>query len=100
MLSGWSLSSLPNRLVVGNPEVDDDGGDGREDVMSDDERDEESEIETASEDGDGDDDDDNDRMDVDERPRSGPVLGAGGRYDDKAGPQRTKKRKDGRFDPY
>ena len=53
---------------MGDPEVDDDGGDGREDITS---EDEESEIETESE----------DEMDVDESeeseegPRHGPVLG-------------------------
>lgn len=54
VLAGWSLASLP-RLIVGDPEVDDDGGDGREDINSEDE----SEIEsTTSEESDQSDDSD------------------------------------------
>jgi len=94
VICGWSLASLP-RLVIGDPEVDDDGGDGREDVASDDEGDEESEIETESEalseDGDID-------MDVDEAeeegPRYGPVL-SGGKNE-----TRNAKRKEKRPHPY
>ncbi|BEI81052.1 hypothetical protein CcaverHIS002_0202120 [Cutaneotrichosporon cavernicola] len=43
VLAGWNLASIP-RLVVGDPEVDDDGGDGREDIDSEDE----SEIESTT----------------------------------------------------
>ncbi|GMK56377.1 hypothetical protein CspeluHIS016_0302170 [Cutaneotrichosporon spelunceum] len=58
VLAGWSLASLP-RLVVGDPEVDDDGGDGREDINSEDE----SEIEsTTSEESDRSDDSDDEEM--------------------------------------
>jgi len=90
VLCGWSLAGLP-RLVVGDPEVDDDGGDGRDDVASDDEGDEESEIEMESEDGD---------MDVDEEeeeegPRYGPVIGGG-----RNGDNRKDKRWDKRPHPY
>lgn len=73
MLCGWSLAGLP-RLVIGDPDVDDDGGDGREDIASDDEGDAESEIETEESDEDED-------MDVDgkedEGRRYGPIIGGG-----------------------
>jgi hypothetical protein len=93
VLAGWSLSFSGGMLRVGDPDVDDDGGDGRENVDSDDEDDEqESEIES---------DDESDGMDVDsgddreEGPRSGPILG-GGRN---AG-RRKEKRKEKRVQPY
>lgn len=54
ILSGWSIP--PGLLRVGDPALDDDGGDGRDAVSSDDEMDEESEIESEEE----------DEMDVDE----------------------------------
>jgi hypothetical protein len=88
VLSGWSLASLPSRLVVGDPEIDDDGGDGREAIDS---EDEESEIETES---------DDDEMDVDDSeeetppgPRNGPIFG-GGREG------RKQKRREKRPNPY
>ncbi|KAK4685741.1 WD repeat-containing protein 89, partial [Tremellales sp. Uapishka_1] len=89
VLSGWSLSALSSRLQIGDPEIDDDGGDGREGVMSDDEDDEqdsdESEIET----------DESDQMEIDdEGPRYGPVLTGRG------GDKRKEKRKEARFGPY
>ena len=93
VLSGWSLASLPNKLVVGDADIDDDGGDGRDDIKSEDE-DEESEIETES---DKDEDDEGDGMDVDgdeeEGPRYGPVLGRGAE-------DRKEKRREKRANPY
>ncbi|ORX39317.1 WD40-repeat-containing domain protein [Kockovaella imperatae] len=93
VLSGWSLASLPQRLMVGDPSIDDDGGDGREDVQN---EDEESEIETEEEE---EEDDDDSGMDVDdseeseEGPRHGPVLGGGGGGKDVGRKQsRSKKR--------
>ncbi|KAL7421002.1 hypothetical protein Q5752_003886 [Cryptotrichosporon argae] len=91
VLCGWSVAGI--RLLVGDRQVDDDGGDGREDVPSDDEDDEESEIETDSEGGDDDDDDVD--MDAAERRRPGPVLGGGV---DRAG--KKDRRKGARYDPY
>ena len=91
VLSGWSLASM-GRLVVGDQEIDDDGGDGREDIDSDNEEDEESEIETESS-GDG--------MDVDEDeeesggPRNGPIIGGG-----RGGEGRKEKRRMKRTQPY
>ena len=93
MLCGWSLASLP-RLVVGDPIIDDDGGDGREDVASDDEGDEESEIETENEDGEMNVDDDEEE---EEGPRYGPVLG-GGREGKTAG--LNERRRGKRAHPY
>ncbi|ORY28763.1 WD40-repeat-containing domain protein [Naematelia encephala] len=92
VLCGWSLASLPERLRVGDPDIDDDGGDGREGI---DRADEESEIESD------DDDDDDDGMDVDdddeeegeEGPRYGPVLG-------RAAGDRREKRREKRVNPY
>jgi hypothetical protein len=75
-LSGWSLAGLS--LLVGDPAIDDDGGDGREDIPSDSD---ESEIVTESEE-----DDDDDNMDVDAGPRTGPTLGGADRH------QRGKRR--------
>lgn len=107
VLCGWNLASLPDRLRVGDPAMDDDGGDGREDIASDNEEDEESEIETEEED-ESDDDDDSDGMDVDGdgdddgfasggvmRREPGPVLGRGAAVDD-----RREKRKQKRQQPY
>ena len=96
ILCGWSLASLP-RLIVGDPEVDDDGGDGREDVVSDDEADEESEIESDS----GSDSKPSSEMDVDEDreeqgPRYGPILGRGSRDRD----CKRNKRREKRLHPY
>ncbi len=97
VLCGWSLAGLP-RLVVGDREMDDDGGDGRENVESDDESDEESEIETESEEEDGDD------MDVDEKedegPRHGPVLGGGRSRDSHDRKLRKEMRQYARPHPY
>lgn len=87
VLAGWSLAGM-SRLRIGNPEVDDDGGDGREDVGSDDEGDEESEIE--SEESGMDVDDDHEEME--DGPRNGPVLGKG--------VDRREKKKDKRHQPY
>lgn len=72
VISGWSLASLPERLKVGDKELDEAEDD--RDSDEDDDQDEESEIETEESD---------DGMDVDgedEReagPRNGPVIGAG-----------------------
>lgn len=87
VLAGWSLSGMA-RLRIGNPEVDDDGGDGREDVDSDDEEDEESEIETDESGMDVDDD----REEMEDGPRNGPILGKGA--------DRREKKKDKRHQPY
>lgn len=91
VLSGWSLASLPSRLICGDPGLDDDGGDGRENI----DEDEESEIESEEEDEDEDEDMD---MSDEERDgaRGGPVWG-GGR--DRKG-ERVGKRKDRRGGPY
>lgn len=71
VLAGWSLASLP-RLVCGDPEVDDDGGDGREDIDSEDE----SEIET--EESEEEESDRSDRSDEDEEDEEGPRWGRHG----------------------
>jgi hypothetical protein len=92
VLSGWSLASLPSRLLVGDPEVDDDGGDGREAVGSDDEEDEESEIETEESDDDMDVDDDKDEG---KGARYGPIIGGKSRTDG-----RKEKRREKRPNPY
>ncbi|KAK8844067.1 hypothetical protein IAR55_006861 [Kwoniella newhampshirensis] len=95
VLSGWSLSSLEQRLVVGDDAVDDDDGrDPLEDDNDDnDMEDEESEIETEDEDEDEDED-----ME-DEGPRYGPVIGAATRG--RTGSEiRREKRREKRFDPY
>lgn len=91
VLCGWSLASLPSRLLCGDPELDDDGGDGREDI----DEDEESEIETEDEEED-------EEMDMDhgdeERDggRGGPVWGGGrDRKDERQG-----KRQERRGGPY
>lgn len=89
ILSGWSLASLPSRLVVGDAKIDDDGGDGREAINSEDES-EESEIE--SEDS-GMDVDESDREEP-EGPRNGPILG--GARDE----GRKQKRREKRHNPY
>ena len=98
ILSGWSLASLASRLVVGDAEIDDDGGDGREDIDSDNEEDEESEIETESSGMDVDDDDDDDEEDRErerEGPRNGPVIGGGRSVEG-----RKEKRRQKRTQPY
>ncbi|KAL1411160.1 hypothetical protein Q8F55_002110 [Vanrija albida] len=92
VLAGWSLASLP-RLLTGNPAIDDDGGDGREDANSDDDEDEESEIDTESSESDR--SDNSDDMEVDDGPRHGPVYG-GGRGRD----TRKDKRREKRHAPY
>ncbi|TYJ57655.1 hypothetical protein B9479_001508 [Cryptococcus floricola] len=92
VLAGFSLASLPERLTVGDKDVDDDGDARGEE---DEDMDEESEIETeSSEESDKDDDEDME----DEGPRYGPVIGAAatGRDGlDKKGDRRKK-----RFGPY
>lgn len=93
VLAGWSLPSLGDRIRTGDPEIDDDGGDGREDIKSDDE---ESEIETEESESDGMDVDDADTDDDEIKepgPRSGPVLGRGAE-------ERKEKRKGKRVQPY
>lgn len=78
VLCGWSLASLP-RLAVGDPEIDDDGGDGREDIDS---EDEESEIETEESEEESDRSDDDEADEDEEGPRwgrHGPVYGGGRR---------------------
>lgn len=94
VLSGWSLASLPSRLLVGDPEIDDDGGDGREDIASDDES-EESEIVTEESDEEMDVDDDDERDEQEPGPRNGPIIG-GRRHAD----ERREKRKKNRTQPY
>lgn len=93
VLSGWSLASLPSRLIIGDAEVDDDGGDGREDINSDDEGDEESEIETESSGMDVDEDDEEE--DESEGPRNGPIIGGG-----RGAEGRKEKRRLKRSQPY
>ena len=83
VLCGWSIAGM--RLMIGDPEVDDDGGDGREDAES---VEEESEIETEESD-----DMDVDLEDEEEGPRHGLVLGRGDERKDKRG-------KAGRHQPY
>jgi len=73
VLAGWSLASLP-RLAVGDAEIDDDGGDGREDIRS---EDEESEIETEESEESDKSDNEMDLDDDDEEPRYNPVIGRG-----------------------
>lgn len=75
VISGWSLASLPERLAVGNKDLDD-AADDDDDGEDDDEGTEESEIETDdSEDGmDVDDDGDEDAREP--GPRNGPIIGA------------------------
>ena len=90
VLSGWSLASLPQKLRVGDPDIDDDGGDGRENINSDDES-AESEIVTEESEMDVDESDDEE----DEGPRYGPILGAG-----RPAPSRKEKRKEKRPNPY
>ncbi|WVQ81377.1 hypothetical protein IAT38_003501 [Cryptococcus sp. DSM 104549] len=92
VLSGFSLASLPERLTVGDPDVDDDGGDGRE---VDEDMDEESEIETEESEEESDEDED---MEVEDGPRYGEIIGAGkGRS---AADERKEKRKKQRLHPY
>jgi len=85
VISGWSLASLPERLRVGDKDLDD-----AEDMDDDDSDDgtEESEIESDESDG----------MDVDEDeqergPWDGPIIGGG------QGPDRRERNK-GRTRPY
>lgn len=74
VLSGWSLASLPERLRVGDPELDDAPEDEKDDE---DEDSDESEIVTEeSEDG-MDVDDDDDEHSREPGPRNGPIIGAG-----------------------
>jgi len=86
VISGWSLASLPERLRVGDKDLDD-----AEDRDEDDSEDgsEESEIETEESD---------DGMDLDDEqgergPRDGPIIGGG------QGPDRRERNK-GRTRPY
>ena len=87
VICAWSLAGL-SRWIVGDPDLDDDGGDGRENFASDDEEDEESEIESESERSETDED-----MDIDggEGPRHGPVLGGGRENDGRKGARREKR---------
>jgi hypothetical protein len=85
VISGWSLASLPERLRVGDKDLDD--AENMDDDDSDDGT-EESEIESEESDG----------MDVDEDeqergPRDGPIIGGG------QGPDRRERNK-GRTRPY
>lgn len=94
MLSGWSLASLP--LRVGDHTLDDDGGDGREDIRSDEEEEqEESEIETENE-SEGEDQDEMMDLDTAEGRRYGPILG-GKAHGAEA---RKERRKEARSQPY
>lgn len=90
VISGWSLASLPERLKVGDKDLDDAEDDNGDDE---DEGTEESEIETedSSEDG----------MDVDDEeeerepgPRNGPIIGGAA-----GGADRRERRKE-RTRPY
>lgn len=92
VLAGFSLASLPERLTVGDPEVDDDGGDGREE---DEHMDEESEIETESSE-ESDDDEDEDMEE--EGPRYGPIIGAGSTG--RPGADKKEERRKKRYGPY
>ncbi|OWT38711.1 hypothetical protein C362_03679 [Cryptococcus neoformans Bt1] len=92
VLAGFSLASLPERLTVGDPEVDDDDGDGREE---DDNMDEESEIETESSE-ESDDDEDEDMEE--EGPRYGPIIGAGS--NGRPGADKKEERRKKRYGPY
>ncbi|WVF65399.1 hypothetical protein IAT40_000126 [Kwoniella sp. CBS 6097] len=104
VLSGWSLASLPERLIIGNPEIDDEDRGDEDDA----EMDEESEIETESEEDESDKSDEDDfDMEKDEKergPRYGPIIGAGaGAGVGKGGSRaegRKEKRREKRFDPY
>lgn len=98
VLAGWSLASL-DKLRIGDPEVDDDGGDGREGGEEEDEEEEESEIETELEsDDEMDVDDDSDQGGTKRRggaetgPRNGPILGRGA--------PKAEKRQGRRHQPY
>lgn len=92
VLAGFSLASLPERLTVGDPDVDDDGGDSRED---DEDMDEESEIETeSSEESDNDEDEDMEE----EGPRYGPIIGAGSKG--RPGADKKEDRRKKRYEPY
>ncbi|WWD21279.1 hypothetical protein CI109_105763 [Kwoniella shandongensis] len=97
VLSGWSLATLGERLVVGDPDLDDDDGrDPTDENMDDDDEDDESEIETEES-------DDEDEDMEDEGPRYGPILGAGASAVGKGrtgADARKEKRKEKRFDPY
>ena len=77
-------------MRIGDPEVDDDGGDGREDAPSEDES-EESEIETEESESEMDVDEDDER---EEGPRNGPILGGRGVQG------RKEKRREKRMNPY
>ncbi|WVN87808.1 uncharacterized protein L203_103003 [Cryptococcus depauperatus CBS 7841] len=85
VLAGFSLASLPERLVVGDPDIDDDDDRNEEDE----EMEEESEIETQG----SDEDDDM----VDEGPRHNPVVGVATRGRDT---DKKKERRNKRFGPY
>lgn len=75
VLSGWSLASLPERLRVGDPDLDDAPDDEERDE---DEGSDESEIVTEdSEDG-MDVDDDEDEGEREPGPRNGPIIGGAG----------------------
>ncbi|RSH95031.1 hypothetical protein EHS25_000117 [Saitozyma podzolica] len=94
VLSGWSLASL--QLRVGDHTLDDDGGDGREDIRSDEEEEqEESEIETEDE-SEGEDQDETMDLDEAEGRRYGPILG-GKTHGAEA---RKERRKEARSQPY
>jgi hypothetical protein len=71
VISGWSLASLPERLRVGDKELDDVEDDKEDDE---DEGTDESEIETDESDDGMDVDDDRDEKEP--GPRDGPVIGA------------------------
>ncbi|WWC63868.1 uncharacterized protein I303_106473 [Kwoniella dejecticola CBS 10117] len=97
VVSGWNLASLPDKLIVGDDEIDM-SGDEDEDMDQDDQS-EESEIVTEEEEEESDKSDDemNNLNDEDEGPRYGPILGAGaGRTQE----SRKEKRKGNRFGPY
>ncbi|WVR08938.1 hypothetical protein IAU60_005997 [Kwoniella sp. DSM 27419] len=100
VLSGWNLAALPDRLVVGDDDIDDvDRGDDFD--LADQDMDEESEIETESEDEESDrsdDDLDMEREMKEDGPRYGPIIGAaarGSRVED-----RKEKRREKRAHPY
>ncbi|WRT69224.1 uncharacterized protein IL334_006208 [Kwoniella shivajii] len=100
VLSGWTLSSLSDKLIIGDPDIDISGDE--DDVMDQDQSDEESEIHTESSEEISDKSDDDDES-MEERPRYGPIIGAaaGANANASRGDQRRKeKRKEKRFDPY
>ncbi|WVQ93072.1 hypothetical protein IAU59_000136 [Kwoniella sp. CBS 9459] len=103
VLSGWSLASLPERLVVGDPEIDDEdrGDDDGEDEAMDEESEIETEDEEEEEDRSDEDDFDMEKEEKERGPRYGPIIGASAGAGKRRSVQgRKEKRREKRFDPY